>query len=148
MIKPRQARQGFQKTQPYHIAHNLIVALIPVPAQVGNIYERILIDSPSPNNGSTALAQPWHLLQFHNNFYTDGRTPWTGDKPVARPLSTHRTIQTQNKRIHGHPCPEYDSNPRSQRSSKQRMFMPDHAATVIGGYWLTGTPNHCRVITN
>jgi hypothetical protein len=31
-------------------------------------------------------------------FYTDGRTPWTGDQPVARPLSIHRTTQTQNKR--------------------------------------------------
>jgi hypothetical protein len=29
--------------------------------------------------------------------YTVGRTPWTGDQPVARPLPTHRTTQTQNK---------------------------------------------------
>jgi hypothetical protein len=27
--------------------------------------------------------------------YTVGRTPWTGDQPVARPLPTHRTAQTQ-----------------------------------------------------
>jgi hypothetical protein len=26
-----------------------------------------------------------------------GRTPWTWDQPVARPLPTHRTTQTQNK---------------------------------------------------
>lgn len=30
---PRQARQGFQKTQPYHIARNLMTTLIPVPAR-------------------------------------------------------------------------------------------------------------------
>jgi hypothetical protein len=30
--------------------------------------------------------------------YTFGRTPWTGDQPVARLLPTHRTAQTQNKR--------------------------------------------------
>jgi hypothetical protein len=24
-----------------------------------------------------------------------GRTPWTGDQPVARPLPTHRTTQTE-----------------------------------------------------
>jgi hypothetical protein len=30
--------------------------------------------------------------------YTVGRTSWTGDQPVARPLPTHRTTQTQNKR--------------------------------------------------
>jgi hypothetical protein len=32
--------------------------------------------------------------------YTVGRTPWTGDQPVARPLPTHRMTQTQNKRTH------------------------------------------------
>jgi hypothetical protein len=29
--------------------------------------------------------------------YTVGRTPWTGDQPLARPLPTHRRTQTQNK---------------------------------------------------
>jgi hypothetical protein len=29
--------------------------------------------------------------------YTVGRTPWTGDQSVARPLPAHRTAQTQNK---------------------------------------------------
>jgi hypothetical protein len=37
----------------------------------------------------------------------------TGDQPVGRPLPTHRTRQTQNKRAHTHPCIEWDSNPRS-----------------------------------
>jgi hypothetical protein len=31
--------------------------------------------------------------------YTVSRTPWTGDQPVSRPLPTHRTTHTQNKRI-------------------------------------------------
>jgi hypothetical protein len=30
--------------------------------------------------------------------YTVGRIPCTGDQAVARPLPTHRTAQTQNKR--------------------------------------------------
>jgi hypothetical protein len=30
--------------------------------------------------------------------YLVGRTPWTGDQSVAKPLPTHRTTQTQNKR--------------------------------------------------
>jgi hypothetical protein len=30
-------------------------------------------------------------------FYTVGRTPWTGDQPVVRPLPEHRTPQTQNR---------------------------------------------------
>jgi hypothetical protein len=29
-------------------------------------------------------------------------TPWTGDQPVARPLHTHKTTQTQNKRTDTH----------------------------------------------
>jgi hypothetical protein len=37
----------------------------------------------------------WPFLQLCNLFYTDGRTPWTSDQPVARPLPKHRTIQTE-----------------------------------------------------
>jgi hypothetical protein len=33
---------------------------------------------------------------------TVGRIPWTEDKPVARPLPTHRTVQTQNKHTQIH----------------------------------------------
>jgi hypothetical protein len=40
---------------------------------------------------------PWPLLQFRNIFYTDDRTTWASDQPVARPLHTYRTSQTQNK---------------------------------------------------
>jgi hypothetical protein len=31
--------------------------------------------------------------------FTDGRTPWTSDQLVARPLPKQRTTQTQNKHI-------------------------------------------------
>jgi hypothetical protein len=51
------------------------------------------------------FVEPWPLIQFRNHFYTDSRTPWTSDQPVARPPPTHRTTQTQNKRAHRHPCP-------------------------------------------
>jgi hypothetical protein len=33
-----------------------------------------------------------------NPIHAVGGTPWTGDQPVARPIPTHRTTQTQNKR--------------------------------------------------
>jgi hypothetical protein len=57
--------------------------------------------------------------------YTVGRTPWTGNQPIARPLPTRRTAQTQNKRTqYRHPYLEWDSNPRSQCSSERRQFMP------------------------
>jgi hypothetical protein len=59
-------------------------------------------------------------LFFHYHF-TDGRAPWTSDQLVARLLSKHRTTQTHTHTKH--PCPEWDSNPRSQRPSKRREFM-------------------------
>jgi hypothetical protein len=38
----------------------------------------------------------WPLFSFLI-LYTVGKTPWEGDQPVARPLRTNRTTQTQNK---------------------------------------------------
>jgi hypothetical protein len=55
-------------------------------------------------------------------FFTVGRTPWTSDQPIARPLPTHRTTQTQNNCTHTHPCLKWDSNPRSQCSRERREF--------------------------
>jgi hypothetical protein len=50
--------------------------------------------------GSTVLL--FNLGRFFSFLilYTVGRTPWTGDQPVAGPLPTHRTTQIQNKRTH------------------------------------------------
>jgi hypothetical protein len=60
--------------------------------------------------------------------YTAGWTPWTGDQPIARPLPTHRTTQTHNKRTQtSMPRVRWDSNPRSQCSSGRRRFMPQTA---------------------
>jgi hypothetical protein len=39
------------------------------------------------------------FFQFHDRF-TEGRTSWTSDQLVARPLPKHRTTQTQNKHIY------------------------------------------------
>jgi hypothetical protein len=62
---------------------------------------------------------PWPLFRSPNLF-TIGRTPWASDRPVARPLPKHRTAQAQkNTYAHQHPCPEWDSNPRSQHPSEQ-----------------------------
>jgi hypothetical protein len=56
---------------------------------------------------------PWPLF-----IHTVGRTPWSGDQPVARLLP----IQRINS--HRHPCLEWDSNPKPQCSSGRRLFMP------------------------
>jgi hypothetical protein len=78
-----------------------------------------------------SLCGPWPLFQFLN-LYAVGRTPWTGNQAVARPLSAHRTTQIENK--------------RTQTSMSRVRFEPtipvfervktvhalDRAATVIG----------------
>jgi hypothetical protein len=51
--------------------------------------------------GSAALLD----LGLFLILYTVGRTPWTEDQPIARPLSTHRI------NAHRHPCLNWDSNP-------------------------------------
>jgi hypothetical protein len=73
-----------------------------------------------------AHSEPRPLNQFRNHYFTDGRSPWTSDQSIARPLLKHRTTQTQNKRIHTHtkhPFLKWGSNPLSQRPSEQRQFM-------------------------
>jgi hypothetical protein len=45
-----------------------------------------------------SFVEPWPLFQFLN-LYTDGRTPWRKNQPVARPRPAHRTAQTSNKYI-------------------------------------------------
>jgi hypothetical protein len=65
--------------------------------------------------------------------YTVGRSPWTGDQPVARPLAVPRTTQTQNKRRqYKHPCLDWDPNLQSQRSRERRVHASYRAETLIG----------------
>jgi hypothetical protein len=62
----------------------------------------------------------WALAasQFLNQ-YTVGRTPWTGDQPVPRPLPTHRTTQTQNKRTQtSMPCSRFRTHESRVRASE------------------------------
>jgi hypothetical protein len=57
------------------------------------------------------------------------RTPWRGDQPVARPLSTHRTTQTPNKRTQRRVGFEPKS-PAFERAKTVHAL--DRAAIVIG----------------
>jgi hypothetical protein len=81
------------------------------------------------------LLLDFGCFQFIN--LLTGRTPLTGDQPVARPLPAHRTVQTQNR--------------RTQTSMPQVVFEPtilvferpkavralDRAASVIGTHVYT-----------
>jgi hypothetical protein len=54
-----------------------------------------------PSSSLMALQPLWALASFQfPDLFTIGRTPWTSDQVVARPLPKHRTAQTQNKRIY------------------------------------------------
>jgi hypothetical protein len=68
----------------------------------------------APTLEHRASVKHFVSLQFLSS-KTVGRTPWTGDQAVARPLPT----QTQNKRRHL--CLEWDSNPRPQCSDDRRQ---------------------------
>jgi hypothetical protein len=77
-------------------------------------------------------AHPWPLIQFRNNFFTDGGTHWTSDQPVAMPLTKHRKTQIQNKRIHTpniHGWVGFEPTiPASERA--MTVHASDRAATV------------------
>jgi hypothetical protein len=83
----------------------------------------------------TLFVGPWPLFQFLN-FYTVGRTPWTGDQTFTRPLPTHRTARTQNKLTQtSMPRMGFESTiPTFERAKTVHAL--DRAATV------TGKPDH------
>jgi hypothetical protein len=64
--------------------------------------------------------------------YKFGRTPWTGDQPVARSLPTHRTAQTQNKRKHTS-VPRVGFEPTIPVFERAKaVHASDRAVSVIG----------------
>jgi hypothetical protein len=79
-----------------------------------------------------SFVGPWPHLRLRNLFYTDSRTPWTRDQPVARPLPTHRTTQTQNKRTQT-PMPQVGFEPTIPVFERAKtVHASDRAASVIG----------------
>jgi hypothetical protein len=82
--------------------------------------------------GSTVLLSDLGCFFSFLTLYADGRTPWTNDHPVARPLPTRRTTQTQNKRMHtSMPWVGFEPTiPAFERAKTVHAL--DHAATVIG----------------
>jgi hypothetical protein len=89
-----------------------------------------------PPSMSIQSFESWRFFGFLI-LYSVGRTPWTGDQPVARPLHTLGTTQTQNKRTQTS-MPWVGFEPTIlvfERTKKVHAL--DRAATVIG--WdLTG----------
>jgi hypothetical protein len=99
--------------------------------------------------GSKAVC--WTLATFSvsSSFYKVGTIPWTGDQPIARRLSTHRTTQTQNKRTRTS-MPWVGFEPTIPVFEREKtVHALDCAATVIGilqNYIVqyTGSKSFCR----
>jgi hypothetical protein len=64
--------------------------------------------------------------------YTIDRTPWTGIRP-SQGRYLHKQQHKHRINAYRHPCLEWDSNPRSQRSSERRQFIPQ---TVRPLWWV------------
>jgi hypothetical protein len=64
----------------------------------------------------------WPLFQFLN-LYTVGRTPWTGDQRVARPLPTQITTQTPIKRTDIHASSEIRTYDPSARAGEDGSYL-------------------------
>jgi hypothetical protein len=71
-------------------------------------------------------------LYFSSVIFSHGRrTPWSSDQLVARPLPTHRTTQTQNKR-RKHPCLRVGFEPTIPAFERAKtVHALNGAATVI-----------------
>jgi hypothetical protein len=81
---------------------------------------------------------------------TVGRNPLTGDQPVARPLPTHRTAQTQNKRTQiSMPRVGFESTTPAFERTKT-VFALACAATVIGiiGFLKTVNTSNYKYLTD
>jgi hypothetical protein len=101
-------------------------------------------DPPSKDWGVDVFYSP--LLSLGRLFsflilYTVGRTPWTGDEPVSRPLPAHKHRHKKTYTIQTHPCLEWDSHPRSHCWS---VCIDPHFHD-LGGSWRSGSASRpCR----
>jgi hypothetical protein len=75
---------------------------------------------------------PWPLIQFLDLIYTVGRTPWTGDQPVSKPLHAHRTAQTQNERTQTS-MPQVVFEPTILVLERPKTFHASHLEAFVKG---------------
>jgi hypothetical protein len=78
-----------------------------------------------------SFIEPWPLFSFLI-LYTVGRTLWSGDQPVARPLPIHRTTRTQNKSTQIS-MPQGGFEPTIPVFERRRQFMPQTAWPLLLG---------------
>jgi hypothetical protein len=90
------------------------------------------------------FAGPWPLFQFHD-LIQSRRTPLAGNRPVAKPLTAHRTAQTQNKRTQTS-IPWVGFEPTTPVLERAKtVYVLDRATTVSAFLYiqkLNAIPNH------
>jgi hypothetical protein len=80
---------------------------------------------------SQPFVGPWPFFSFLI-LYTGGKTPWTEDQPVARPLPAHSTTQTQTS------IPRVGFKPTTPVFERVKTAHAlDRAPTVIGRILVT-----------
>jgi hypothetical protein len=75
---------------------------------------------------------PWPIFQCLYIQYIVGRTPWTWNRPVARPLSTRRRTQTQNNRTQTSKLRVGFEPTTPVFEQAKTVHVSDRTATVIG----------------
>jgi hypothetical protein len=96
-----------------------------------NVSHSIKVNAGISLSIHSSVVGPWPLFSFLI-VCTVGRTCWTGDQPVARPLPTHRTTQAQNKRTETS-MPRVEFEPKIPVFERAVMVHAlDCAATLIG----------------
>jgi hypothetical protein len=113
------------------------LVLISVRGRVGpqghSVAGRIFFFLFAPYGSMLPLLE--HRVDFSVSWsFTDGRTPWTGDQLVARPLPKHRTTQTQkNPHTHQTSMPWVGFEPTIPASERAKtVHALDRSPTVTG----------------
>jgi hypothetical protein len=90
---------GFKPTILLFEREKLFLALYGAATVIGELINIFFPLALQPNFGLGRLHGTFPFTSV-TKFTTVGRTPWTGDQLVARPLPKHRTTQTQKKNTH------------------------------------------------
>jgi hypothetical protein len=98
------------------------------------------------------LCSPFDLGRCFSflSLLTIGTTPWTGNRPVARPLPTNRATQTQNKRTQIS-VPRVGFKPTNPVFMREKtVHALDKAATEIGLLlsWCPLLTSHVNMLCN
>jgi hypothetical protein len=81
------------------------------------------------------FAGPWPLFQFHNLFYTVGRTPWTNNQPVARPLPTQDNTNRINANTDIHALSGIRTHNPSVRASEDSSCLRPRGRCYWRGFY-------------